>query len=392
MDAVTKGLARAVASPARAAGAWHRSVRPAALLALTTALLVPQPGVLAQGTAGSAFLSVEGIRELPDGSTLVVDRGKRALFVVDWNTRQAKPVGRTGDGPGEYRYPRQLIPVGADSTILTDTETGRWLLLYRARIVSALEAHEPLARTAGSILAGADVMGRVLVLHGSHFPKEEVIARGGGASGYADSLAVIVVDRQRLDVDTVAQVRGGYRGINRTSARVGNGVVHYSLVNPLAVGDQALLFPDGWTAIVYASPYSVTWRSASGATTRGRPLPHTRQSLDERMKRRIIDDAWPPSPATPSWRTTDFPGWPEVLPPFLKDALLALPDGKLVIRRTSFYGDSAVQYDIVDRQGILSTVLRLPGNERIVGFGPGSVYVVVTDADENEHLHRRPWP
>lgn len=368
-----------------------------ALAGLATAagglqLQAPAPITLSPGTLGPAFSKVAAVRELQDGRTLVIDSYERELAVVDWNSLEATTIGRAGDGPGEYRYPGQLVALRGDSTLVTDPQTGKWFLLYRDRITSTLRADRPLVRFLGTTLAGADTMGRVLVLHGSRFSDRLRMRGGAGTTETADSIAVILGSRDNVNADTIARIRGPFRGQTHVRKQVDNQLINYILGNPLAAGDQALLFPDGWIATVFVAPYHVEWRTPSGAMIRGQPLPYSAQPVDERVKRQAIDDRWPPSRHIPKWSLTDFPAWPDVVPPFLKNALIALPDGGVAVKRTSLGTNRTIQYDIVDRRGFLSGVLRLPPNERLAGFGKRSAYVVVTDSDHNELLRRHVWP
>ncbi len=361
-------------------------------LLLALQIQEPQSVALSTGTTGAAFLGIRAVRELADGRTLVVDRDERAVVLFDWASQEVTKVGRLGDGPGEYRNPGQLVTLSADSTLLTDIHTGKWLLMSRARIVTTFDRSQPLPRFAGPILAGADTAGRVLVLHGSHF--QNVVGGGVGprSVSLADSLAVIVVNRRTVKPDTLARVRGPFLGATWVKARAGGMTINYQLTNPLAVGDQAILFPDGWIAIAQASPYHVAWWTPNGTIVRGRPMPNPKEPVDERVKRLAIDEAWGTSSESPKFRSTDFPPWPAVVPPFLRDALIALPDGRVAIKRTSLDPNNPIRYDIVDRRGSLSGVLRLPRNERLVGSGHRSVYVAVTDSDQSEHLRRHAWP
>lgn len=363
-------------------------------VSLVFALPIQDPPTIAlsTGVTGPVLAGIGSIRELPDGQILVVDRDERTLLLFDWSSRQVTKIGRAGDGPGEYRNPGQLLALSADSTLLTDRHTGKWLLMHRHRIVATLDRNQPLPRFVGATLAGADTVGRVLVLHGSHFQNVIGGVGGPGTTNLADSLAVIIVNRHESKPDTIARVRGPFLGATWVKARAGGMIVNYQLTNPLAAGDQAVLFQDGWIAIVAASPYHVTWWTPNGTIVRGRPLPRSKEPVDERVKRLAIDRAWSPSAEAPKFASTDFPAWPAVVPPFLNDALVALPDGRVAVRRTSLDPNSTIQYDVVDRTGALSGVLRLPRNERLVGAGQRSVYVAVTDADENEHLRRHAWP
>ena len=265
-------------------------------------------------------------------------------------------------------------------------------MLHRDRIIATLTADRPLLRFVG-VNPSADTLGRLLVLHGTHFSGRIGASGGRDSYGRSDSAAVIVVHRDNEKADTVARIRGSFRGINAVRARVDGMNITYMLGNPLAAGDQALLFPDGWIAIALVAPYRVEWYAPCGTVIRGQPLPHSPQRVDDRVKQQAIDDSWAgPGSRAPRFALTDFPAWPDVLPPFLDNALLSLPDGRVAIKRTSLGADRSVHYDIVDRRGTLSGTLRLLPNERIMAFGARSVYVVAIGPDDLETLRRHPWP
>ena len=87
-----------------------------------------------------------------------------------------------------------------------------------------------------------------------------------------------------------------------------------------------------------------------------------------------------------------FPEFPSTLPTFLPEALLASPDGLLLIARTpTAQTPDWFRYDLVDRAGRLVATLTIPLAQRIVGFGKSSVYVVETDTLGLETLRRHPW-
>ena len=357
-----------------------------------TTAQTPSPIVLSPGTPGPEFTKVEAVRELQDGRTLVIDSRERALMIVDWRSPEPKTIGRDGDGPGEYRYPGSLIPLKGDSTLVTDRQNGKWYVLHRDRIIATLTTDRRLVRFVRDN-ASADTMGRLLVLHGTHFSGRFGADGGRGSYRNSDSAAVIVVHRDNVKADTVARLRGPSPGINAVRARVDGMNITYMLGNPLAAGDQALLFPDGWIAIARVAPYRVEWHTPGGTVVRGQPLPHAPQRVDDRVKQQAIDDRWAgPGSRAPKFALTDFPAWPDVVPPFLDNALLSLPDGRVAIRRASFGADRSVHYDIIDRRGTLSAALRLPPNERIMTFGARSVYVVAIGPDDLETLRRHPWP
>ena len=75
------------------------------------------------------FTGIGAIRELGDGRVLVLDRQDKMVRLVDLTRGTAAPVGRQGGGPGEYRSPSRLIPLGGDSTLLVDPGLQRSIVI-----------------------------------------------------------------------------------------------------------------------------------------------------------------------------------------------------------------------------------------------------------------------
>jgi hypothetical protein len=158
-------------------------------------------------------------------------------------------------------------------------------------------------------------------------------------------------------------------------------------MNPISVGEQALLFPDGWVAIVRLEPYRVDWLTPEGRSVRGPQLPHRNVRVDAQAKAWILEELAQQSGRAPR-SASDIPDWPEVLPPFVPSALLAAPDGTLWIRKAATAPKARVQYDVVDRQGRLVRRVSMAANERVIGFGPDALYVVAVDDDGIQRLQR----
>lgn len=86
--------------------------------------------------------------------------------------------------------------------------------------------------------------------------------------------------------DTLARIRGPWRGLRvpiRGSA--GGAPLGHELHSPLAAGDQAVLFPDGWIAIAFEFPYRVEWVTPRGRRIAGPPLPFEGVKVDEAQQR-----------------------------------------------------------------------------------------------------------
>jgi hypothetical protein len=339
------------------------------------------------------FEHISSVRELNDGRLIIADDSRHSrLLVADWRSGRVSVVGREGDGPGEYRSIGQVVALPSDSSLVTDPRGGRWLLLDGLR-VAGMAAHNGLRLQNAQVPFGADGRGRILELEAHVFPKSrEPVARW---YPNAESLFVLVVRRGSSNVDTVARIRGRYRGIRHVPSPKGGQVagmsIIWDLVNPLAAEDQALLFPDGWVAIAYGNPFQVEWVAPDGKRVRSGTLPGPTRTIDEREKRNALL-VYRPTYLSAGFGVNDVPTWPAVLPPFPINALLAVPDGALAIERTAEASSPGRVYDIVDRTGHVVKRIRLLPNERLVGFGSHAAFVAAKDSDDIEWLRKHPWP
>ena len=326
---------------------------------------------------------VAGVRELADGRLLVLDVGDGRLWLGPAGGGPGRPVGRAGAGPGEYAGPSALFGLPADSTLLVDLKGGRWLLLRGEEIVATVGPDAPPIRSGARRALGADRDGRVIAA----VPRR---VAGASAAGLPDSLSLVRIDRAtgaRADVTSLKSrpARVAIKGPrdHPTSVDV--------TINPLAVGEQAVLFSDGWIAVARLDPFRVSWFPPAAPPLTGPPLPDPRRPLDDDEKRAWLARDAERRGTTP--RTiADVPDWPDLIPPFQNDALLPAPDGTLWIRRTPTAAHPETVYDVVDRQGALVRRMTLTDHEAVVGFGPGGVYVARTDDDGIQHLERHPAP
>jgi hypothetical protein len=351
----------------------------------------PPAKTLASATATSEalFSRVSSVRELSDGSLLVVDRGDEQLFHLRFGAAP-RLVGRRGNGPGEYRGPMMLYALPDDSTVLTDSYNMRWHVLHRDRIVRTVVESEELVRYLGGDLIGFDGRGHVAAVRGKKFASAAPVLRAS-----ADSLVVLHADRDGARRDTVALLRG--QGSKGFAVRKGDatrpGVI--MAANPLGTEDQAILLADGTIAVAYVEPYRVDWRLSTGSWIRGAPVGLDRTPVDEREQCAVLADTFGSKvPCDPSMA----PGWPEFMPPFLvpwqsRPAATLMNDGAghLIVARTVTARKSVRAYDLFDRSGKRLAIVHLPLSDMIVGFGRASVYVASTDADDLQSIKRFAW-
>lgn len=341
------------------------------------------------GEPDHEFRRVRAVRELSDGRVIVLDCCDRdhPLLVVDFTRGRATPIGRRGSGPGEYQFLRSLVPLGRDTSLLTDEGLRRWLILYRDSVVLTLRADRALLRSMGQLLLGGDRRARVLSLRGSGF-LDPVPVHG---AFYADSALLLRGDLHRHRIDTVGRLRGGRARMEQVQFAGGNGASPtYFTPNPLAATDQALLHVDGWIAVAHIDPFAVDWISPTGERIIGKTLPVATVRVTEAERRAAMDRQF--GAQSKSTATSAFTDWPQRVPPFLEDALLPLASGEVAIHRTNLGRVPRERYDIFDRRSGLIATIRTGRNERIVGFGVRGIFVEHTSADGFVHLKRHPLP
>ncbi len=346
---------------------------------------------VAVSRAGEAVLGefdhVSAIRELPDGSIIVTDNVADRVFRVGWTTNRVVEIGRKGRGPGEFLEVGRVFPLRGDSSVLEDPTTRRWIAMKGSAFGASLNA---TARYSVDLyLAGVDTLGRYLEVS-PHVFAQPRNSRPVRIRDFADTLVAVLVHAATGRRDTVAALRGSYRG-HAEARKVSRGVaMNYFFYSRLRTEDQALLFPDGWLAVVRADPYSVEWRAPSRDGTVSTALPQDRVRVDDLQKRYAMFRTWDAN-TRDLFKPEEMPGWPQFLPPFERDALLSTPEGWIGIVRTPDARAPIGRVDIVDRAGRLRARLELPEGERVVGIGARHVYSVRADDDDVEHLIRRAW-
>lgn len=327
------------------------------------------------------FTRAASVRELSDGRVLVVDARDRALYLADLSSGVVEQLGRTGRGPLEYERPSRLVALGADSTLLLDPGTRRWLLLVGPRIVATLSPSDSVVERAGTAVFGADRLGNVIST--SLIDREVVVG-----DRQRDRVAVQRVHRPSARTDTLLIIKGAEHQVQVEN--VGGGIRRNVLELGLSVPEQVVLFPDGWLAIARQRPYRVDWRSPSGDSIAGPPLPWAeppvRSAEIEYYRRRLEHETGRAFPAPLTGMA-----FVDVMSPFPRGALVALPNGQLLVARSEWSQSRGTEYDVIDRRGRLVATVRLPGNVRIVGVGARHVFTVSTDADGIERVRRHRW-
>jgi hypothetical protein len=342
------------------------------------------------------FSSVIGLRELGNGRVVVSDRLEKTVAIIDFATGDVTPLGREGQGPGEYGMPGPLFRLAGDSTLMLDYAALRGLVLSGDRVGETV----PLTGSDGLPFIPRAVDGRGRLYSSS------VIRAPGGSSGAGDSLPISRLDPASGIVDTAAWI-GAASGGGAIRMRAGSGGGSFrtsSGMQPYAPQDGWAVTPDGRIAIVRADRYRVEW-IANGKRTVGPALPHTPVKIGSAEKEEWADRM---AGATMMIRTMGGPGassggahairpqrpnvdeleWPAAKPPFESQGVFATPEGELWILTSQPAGATRQRYDVVDGQGRLVRRVELADDCRLVGFGRGTLYTVRRDSDDLEWLER----
>ena len=349
---------------------------------------------------GKEFSRIRGVTELSDGRILVSDELEKSLYVADFRSGDIRSLGSIGDGPGEFRYPGFLYPIGADSTLLTDQTTHRAFLVVGDGHPENLNAATQLiGRLSSEPPWGIDRSGRVLGVEGF------------GYSGDRLALSRVEADSLRILL-TTGSVFGWEPGRHETIVEVGGqgrlggwgrtqfgGRRYYT--SALSTEGQAWLFRDGWIAVAHPEPYRVDWRRPDGEWVRGDPLPFDPVPVTPRDRCFAWTGDRDPGACDES-RTIDAVPWPDYLPPFVMArrnrtnpggiALQPGPNGVLLIQRTPMADAPGRRYDVVDRTGSLRGTIVMSENRTIIGSSSASLYVVTKDDVDLLTLSRHPWP
>jgi hypothetical protein len=329
------------------------------------------------------------VHELRDGRVVVLDASEQRVLVVDFAKSTALQIGRIGSGPGEYRLPRRLLMLGGDSIGIADLGNRRLVVITGNGKLSGVlgPLGMPLGNAVsarGALPVASDSEGRLYALGYTGFAP--------AASLQSDSAPI---ERWRLGSsirDTVA-----YLPLPPIEQRVlprGEGTHAFTTEPQWAVG------PDGQVAILHLSPFAVDVIDTKGTRVKGRPITYRPIPVTNAHKRQWRDDqSWPrpvmimtpgatiPTPGLRSMPQFEPIHWPDVLPPFLDDAIHFAPDRFLWIQRTTSADDPPV-FDIVSFSGIVVEQVKAPPHTRLVGFSRSYVYLARSDPDDQEFLER----
>lgn len=352
---------------------------------------------LGRATASYAgeFSLLRGVRELANGSVLVVDPIDKVLLRLDPAMSRADTLGRKGSGPGEYAQPDGIWPLRADSSLLVDLGNNR---------LTVVDGGGKLGASTPIVLGGGNSEGPSIMLVTGVDNANGIWFRG---SPGGDSLDVFRYDRGTRQATKKGRVSAP--PMKRTEGSQGNGRSVSMTMIPLGAMDGWAVGSSGTLFIARAPAYRVETITSRGVRTVGAPVPFTPVRIDEAVKTefvtsaartggisiRVEDSGNGPSFALSRQRAVDNQirgmAFPATKPPFDAGGLLVDSRDRLWVRRHEPAGRPAV-YDVFNTQGNRIGIVRLPADRTVIGFGARGVYVSRVDEDDLMYLERYAMP
>jgi hypothetical protein len=370
-----------------------------AVTAVATPLLGQEVHQLGSPSAQSAepFSQISGLRALSDGSLLVSDGLEGRLLSVSADLSAARPLGREGAGPTEYRTPDMLYSLAADSTLMVDLGNGR---------MAVLTPSGDIVRTIP--MSSGEGMQMQLMLPGGVDNEGRVFFRGMGmmGGGIPDSAEVKMFDPRTEDASTMASVKLPEMN-EQTSGGANN---QNSIIRPVPLSRQ-----DDWTVtpggdlVLARSGQASYWLEFvnTGGARRGPEIAYSPHRVGNADKDDWVDgmsnalgigitnnNGRMQTTFSRGGRGAPDPDefeWPETKPAFPAGALSISSDGNVWLLRHTAAGEPPT-YDILDMQGQFLGSVILPEDRTLEGFGDGSVYLSRSDDLDFVWLERYDMP
>jgi hypothetical protein len=377
---------------------------------LAAAVGVPQQGFaqirIGQPTAvfPEDFGSIQTVRELPDGRVLIADPLSKVLYAVDLDAGTRAVVGREGEGPEEYRQPDAVWPLPGDSTLLVDLGNGRLVAIgpdlgFGPTMPITVGEFQPGRPLVLAIPQGVDGTGKIYVR----------VMGGMGGGAMPDSADILRIDRATGSTEPAGRFK--IQAMTQTtSGGANNQNVAISPI-PLSPEDAWGVSSDGSVILIRAGDYHLERIAPDGTVSRGPTVPFDPVSIGTREKEEHLAEQGRAGGGISvgvavengqvSMRFSRGGGggnqeidrytWPEEKPPFYSGRVPIDPSGRAWVRRHVRAGEPST-YDVFDRAGERVGTVLLDHGKRVIGFGPGKVYVVAYDEFDLNYLERYAMP
>lgn len=346
------------------------------------------------------FSMVSMAIEIRPNQVLAIDGTEMEVSVVDFARGTRTALGRQGTGPGEYRAPAGVMRVAGDTLWLFDAMQQRLVVFnpdLKPGTTMPMLMFDQSTATALTAPYLGDRSGRV---YASAMKIQAGRSGGNMQMSIPDSVVVVRLDPRGAAARTeLATVRFPVSG--KPDIKQNGTAFKYTMAFPgLVASDPWTVFPDGRIAIVRGATYTVEFIAPDGkkSSTRIAYEPIRVTAADQKAEmdeaRRVMgEQAKSVQKMMPANITMDFEllapaDWPSNYPPVAPLGVLAGPDGRLWVKRSTPIRVGREQWDVIDAAGKLVASWRLPPKTTVVTVGNGVIYTVRTDEDDLRYLQR----
>jgi hypothetical protein len=343
------------------------------------------------------FASIRSVRELQDGSLLVVDGLERAVYLVNRAGTRRQELGGLGTRTLDYVGPDQILPLPGDSSLLFDATLEQYLVVT------------PEGSEAGRFELSAEATHlRTIRPHASDQLGGIFFAEPGGLTeigpeGKVRSVSrVFRYDRRTGQVQVMARTAGpsapmGPPSLPGAGTSDDSGTVVLPVPNPYQPTDAWGVAEDGRVAVVHVDADRLEWFGAAGAVMTGPRLQIEGRPVASSDRERYLE-AWREEQLREGFDRdylravqADWVDWPAEAPGFRGGFAPVDPWGNLWLS-LSHPGDIVTRFALIDGQGVRRAEVTLPLHSRLQGFGSDALYLVRTDGVGLEWIQRYPWP
>jgi hypothetical protein len=307
------------------------------------------------------------IAELPDGR-VVIPQYATPVLLANLDDGTVDTLGRTGDGPGEYRGPSLSVVRHGHPGILDAMQ-------HRITIWNpdgALDSTIPVIDI-GSFELRMDTLGH---LYAEQPPAAGFIVSGQeiDSTSPKDSTWLYRMHPPDTGRDTVGRLHD-----------IGWEVIHYKrgatrMRRLYASPDQWGVLPDGSLWILRGEQNRVDRRSPDGTWTIGTPREWARIATTDTDREMLTGRFVAPG-------DTIWEPMAELKGPFQEGAV-AGPDGEVWARLNTVAGDSVTRYEVFPATGPSTWTMILPKGRTVVAVTARHVYAVHEDEDGFQVLER----
>ena len=316
----------------------------------------------------SELSSFGTIAELPDGRVVITQIEVPAVLLANLDDGTVDTLGRSGDGPGEYRFPSiPLVRHGLPGAL--DLMQHRITLWNTDGTVNSTTNIIDI----GSFDIALDTLG---YLYAEQPPAAGFVVEGQeiDSTSPKDSTWIYRMHPPDAGRDTVARLHDidwavlHYKGGVRRARRL------------YASPDQWGVLPDGSLWILRGEQNRVDRRGPDGSWRIGEPRAWTPLPISAADKR-YFADSWMKAEDSVEQPLAEAKG------PF-QDGAVAAPDGEVWAQLNTIAGDSVERYEIFPAAGPSTRTMILPKGWRVIAVTEKHVYAVHEDADEFRVLER----